>query len=275
MKTLLTLFGLFIFIIGNANEGQNLFNATCKACHTIGQGRLVGPDLKNISDKRSQQWLLAFIKSSTIMIKSGDAEAVAIAKEYNGILMPDNLFTDTQILSILEYIDQGGSGIDGEEMAIVDILSETTDENINSGAALFSGEKRLSNGGAACSACHSVKDERIFSSGTLAKDLTETWDNMGSSGVAAIIRSSPFPVMNLAYQNYTLTEEEVIDLTAYLRSVSKERYYQRSSDFSLLFAIFGIAVFMMIVTGTIILYFKRKSHPVNYDILNRPSKVVN
>jgi len=275
MKTLITLLGIFIFTLGNANEGQDLFNVTCTACHTIGKGKLVGPDLMSVTEKRSQEWLVAFIKSSSTVIKSGDADAKAISEEYKGILMPDNAYSDSQILSILDYIEQGGSGDSGEAVVVFDILSEVTSQNIESGAFLFSGEKRLSNGGAACSSCHSVKDERIFSSGTLAKDLTETWDNMGSPGVAAIIRSSPFPVMNMAYSKHSLTDEEVIDLTAYLKSVSEERYYQRSSDFSLAFAIFGILVFIMILTGTVILYFKRKSYPVNYDILNRPSKVVN
>lgn len=273
MKTLFIFLGLFTITFGYANEGQDLFKLTCAACHTIGGGRLVGPDLINIAEKRNQDWLISFIKSSTTMINSGDADAIAISDKFKGLLMPDNAYTDTQILSILEYIKQGDS--DESATVIVDILSETTSKNIDLGALLFSGGMQLSNGGAACSSCHSVKDERIFSAGTLAKDLTETWDNMGSSGVAAIIRSSPFPVMNKAYVNHSLTEEEVIDLTAYLKSVSQERFYQRSSDFSLAFAILGIFFFIMIVLATVILYFKRKSLPVNYDILSRPSKVVN
>ncbi len=273
MRTLLTLFGLFIFILGNANEGQDLYKATCAACHTIGKGRLVGPDLIGISEKRNQDWLISFIKSSTAMIKSGDPEAKAIADEYKGLLMPDNTYSDSQILSILEYIEQGESG--GQASVAVDILAGTTSENINAGAHLFSGEQGFENGGVACASCHSVKDERIFSSGTLAKELTETWEIMGSSGVAAILKSSPFPVMNIAYKNHSLTEQEVIDLTAYLKSVSEERYYQRSSDFSMAFAFFGIAFFLMIVVSTVVIYFKRKSNPVNSEILNRPSKVVN
>ncbi len=81
MKTLFTLVGLLIFILGNANEGQDLFKLTCAACHTVGKGKLVGPDLQNISEKRSQDWLVSFIKSSGTMIKSGDADAVAIFEE--------------------------------------------------------------------------------------------------------------------------------------------------------------------------------------------------
>ena len=67
--------------------GEQAFQI-CAACHTIGGGRLIGPDLAGIHDKRSQEWLQAFIKSSQSMIKSGDAEAVAIFEEYNGMLMP-------------------------------------------------------------------------------------------------------------------------------------------------------------------------------------------
>lgn len=276
MKTILIILGISMMTMGRANEGEQLFNKTCAACHTIGKGRLVGPDLLNITEKRSQEWLISFIKSSTSMIKSGDPEAVAIFKEYNHLLMPDNPYSDAQIISILEYISQGGSNTEaGDNTVAVDILSETTADNINTGLRLFSGSQQLTNGGAACTSCHKVRDERIFSSGTLAKDLSESFDVMGSAGMAAVIKNPPFPVMQVAYANHALTEEEVINLTAYLKSVSKERIYQRPSDFSTFFAVLGIGAFIMILLTTIILYFKRKKFPVNREILDRPSKVIN
>jgi cytochrome c551/c552 len=276
MKTILIILGISIMTMGRANEGEQLFNKTCAACHTIGKGRLVGPDLLNITEKRSREWLIPFIKSSTSMIKSGDAEANAIFKEYNNLLMPDNPYSDAQIISILEYISQGGNNIAGQENTVaVDILSGTTAENINTGLLLFSGSQQLTNGGAACVSCHKVRDERIFSSGTLAKDLSESFDVMGSAGMAAVIKNPPFPVMQVAYINHALTEEEVINLTAYLKSVSKERIYQRPSDFSMIFAIFGLIAFSMILISTVILYFKRKKFPVNREIIERPSKVIN
>lgn len=276
MKTLLLIIGILSFSVVSADEGEDLFKKTCAACHTIGKGRLVGPDLSNVTEKRSREWLVSFIKSSTTKINGGDADAVAIFKEYNNLLMPDNNYTDAQVMAVLNFIEQGGSGEgSGSSIPAVDILNEVTSENINTGAQLFSGNQRLSNGGSACSSCHKVRDERIFSSGTLAKDLSETYDVMGSAGVAAIIKSPPFPIMNTAYTNHALTDEEVLDLTAYLRSVSQQRIYQRPTDFSLFFAFFGIVVFVMIFMSTIILYFKRKKFPVNREILDRPSKVVN
>jgi mono/diheme cytochrome c family protein len=275
-KTILLVLGIFLFTIGRADEGEQLFKTTCAACHTIGKGRLVGPDLLNIAEKRSQEWLISFIKSSTAVIKSGDPDAVAIFKEYNSLLMPDNNYSDAQVVSILDYIKAGGSSTGGQENTVtVDILSETTSENVSIGLQLFTGTQRLENGGAACTSCHKVRDERIFSSGTLAKDLSESFDIMGSAGISAIINSPPFPVMQVAYNKNPLTEEEVINLTAYLKSVSKERIYQRPTDFSMLFAILSISAFIMILMTTIILYFRRKKFPVNREILDRPSKVIN
>ena len=77
--------------------------ATCGACHSIGKGRLVGPDLKGVTERRDEAWLISFIRSSQTMVKDGDAEAVKIFDEYK-IPMPDNNFTDEQIIGILNYI---------------------------------------------------------------------------------------------------------------------------------------------------------------------------
>ena len=210
------------------------------------------------------------------MINSGDADAKAIYEEYNKLLMPDNNYTDAQVMAVLNYIGKGGSGdAAGSGAPAVDILSKVTPENISAGAQLFAGKQRLTNGGPVCSSCHKVTDERIFSSGTLAKDLSESYDNMGSSGLAAIITNPPYPVMKQAYKNHDLTEGEVINLTAYLKSVSEQRANQHPADFSMKFIVYGLLFFVAIFISTILLYFKRKKFAVNHEILNRPSKVIN
>lgn len=259
-----------------ANDGEQLFKKTCAACHTIGAGKLVGPDLLEIGKKRNQDWLVSFIRSSTAMINSGDKDALDIFNEYNKLLMPDNNLSTPQIISIIGYIDKGSSQQSNNSISgTLDILANITQKNIQNGLRLFSGEKRLANNGVACIACHDVKDERIFSNGYLAVSLTESYDKMGSAGIAAILRSPPFPAMTSSYRNHILSEEEIIDITAYLKSVSKERYYQRPYDFSVSFALSGIFVFLCIYMITIILYYKRKKKAVNQTILDRPSKVIN
>ena len=42
------------------NEEKALFEQKCAACHTIGKGRLVGPDLAGVNKRRSKKWLNNF-----------------------------------------------------------------------------------------------------------------------------------------------------------------------------------------------------------------------
>ena len=64
------------FLLANGQDGEAIYKQNCSACHKLGQ-RLIGPDLIGINQKRSEEWLISFIKSSQTMIKSGDADAVS------------------------------------------------------------------------------------------------------------------------------------------------------------------------------------------------------
>ncbi len=86
------------------NKGETLFKQICTACHTIGGGKLVGPDLKDIHQKRSEDWLVPWIRNSQEMVESGDADAIQIFEEYNKIPMPPNALSDDEIKAVLEYI---------------------------------------------------------------------------------------------------------------------------------------------------------------------------
>ena len=89
-------------------EGEVLFKANCKACHHM-EMRLVGPALKNVDQRHSEEWIYKFIKSSQSMIDAGDSTANALFMEYNQIPMPDQKLDDDQIASILSYIKAEGS----------------------------------------------------------------------------------------------------------------------------------------------------------------------
>lgn len=268
---------MLAFVCGKANQGQDIFNKACAPCHTVGKGRLVGPDLKNISEKRTRKWLIDFIQSSQSVIKSGDPDAVALYKEYNNMLMPDQPLGVEQIKTILNYINDAGSGnteTDSEEQAM-DLLENASNENVAEGLQLFTGNTRFTNGGSACISCHKVKDDRIFSSGTLAKNLTNTYDILGSAGVSAILKNPPFPAMEEAYKNAPLTDNEVLSLTAYLRSVDKNSIYQHPVDFGFTFVILGVIVFILLQIIINLLYFKRKKYCVNKEIYDRQTAVIN
>ncbi|MBI4209798.1 MAG: cytochrome c [Deltaproteobacteria bacterium] len=87
----------------SAIDGAALFQKNCTACHTIGKGKLVGPDLKGVTSKRSKEWLIQWIKSSQAMVKKGDKEAVALFNEYH-IPMPDQNLSDEEINAIYRYV---------------------------------------------------------------------------------------------------------------------------------------------------------------------------
>ncbi|MEK6614506.1 MAG: c-type cytochrome, partial [Bacteroidota bacterium] len=72
---------LFSFLIFNfsflsAQDGTTIFKQKCSACHKIGEGRLVGPDLIGVTTKRSEDWLMKWTKSSSTLIASGDKDAI-------------------------------------------------------------------------------------------------------------------------------------------------------------------------------------------------------
>lgn len=90
-------------------SGDQIFKSVCSACHTIGKGKLVGPDLNGVHAKYPESWLISFIRSSQTMVKKGDAKAVKIFNEYNKIPMPDNNLTDAEIKNVINYIKQNST----------------------------------------------------------------------------------------------------------------------------------------------------------------------
>lgn len=89
-------------------NGEILFKQRCAACHTVGNGKLVGPDLKNVTVRRKEDWILRFVKSSQAVVKSGDQTAVALFNENNKIVMPDQNLNDSEIKDILAYVKKTG-----------------------------------------------------------------------------------------------------------------------------------------------------------------------
>lgn len=96
------------FAIADVAEGEKLFNANCTACHSFSD-RLVGPALKDVDKRRTDAWLLKWIKNSPEMVKSGDADAVKLYNEFNQVPMtPFTHLSDDQIKSIIAFMKTGG-----------------------------------------------------------------------------------------------------------------------------------------------------------------------
>lgn len=84
--------------------GKALFVKACAACHTIGQGVRVGPDLAGVTERRSEAWLKRFIPNPSRMIAEKDDTALKLSAEFNGLVMPDIGLSDPDVGDLLKYI---------------------------------------------------------------------------------------------------------------------------------------------------------------------------
>jgi protein SCO1/2 len=85
------------------NVGQYLFAKGCAACHTIGQGDKIGPDLKNVATSRGREWLARYIREPNKMREAGDPIAVALAAQYK-VVMPNLNVGDRDLDALLDYL---------------------------------------------------------------------------------------------------------------------------------------------------------------------------
>ena len=260
-----------------AQDGAALFKP-CTACHSIGGGKMVGPDLKGVTKRRTNDWLVQFILSSTKLVKSGDAEAADLLRQFNNIPMPDNALTVDQVNLIIKHIDggAGGASIDPKQVAlrqkIDSVLKTNSPLDIVAGNELFNGERRFENGGSACVLCHNATYNKKGRGGILARDLTKAYSRLGGfGGIRGIISTPPFPSMLETYKNHPVTEEENAQLQLFLKNTDEQNlsqplveraWFLRSAmvlGFFLLLAIKG-------------LWFRRKRLSVNHAILKRQKR---
>jgi len=107
-RGILLLTFLFTFplnVFPQNDDGAQIFKTNCISCHTIGGGRLIGPDLEGITKKRKTDWLKKWINSSSDLIASGDADAIAIFEEYNKVAMTSFYFEDEDMDALLAYLE--------------------------------------------------------------------------------------------------------------------------------------------------------------------------
>ena len=85
-----------------ALRGKQDFESKCFACHSMGHGKKLGPDLAGVTKRRSDDWLTRWLRSPEKMLET-DEHARALLKEYNNIPMPNQNLTDAEIRQYLKY----------------------------------------------------------------------------------------------------------------------------------------------------------------------------
>lgn len=98
-------------------QGASLFRTACAACHTIGQGDAIGPDLAGVPTAREHAWLVRFITHPDTMLQDHDPVAMALYKRFNQVNMPNLKLTEKDAESLIHYINSRTSALNPDTKA--------------------------------------------------------------------------------------------------------------------------------------------------------------
>ena len=212
-------------------DGKATFDKLCQACHTIGGGKRVGPDLQGLADRRERAWVEAFILAPDKVIASGDPIAKGLVDEY-GMQMPNLGVTAAQIGPLLTFLGFPSGGDSTTPTPTTSTPTTTTPEptptpgsgDAKRGENLFTGAQRLDAGGPSCLSCHSVAGVGALGGGRLGPGLTGSFAKYGGEqGLQAALKTIPFPTMAPIFSRRALTAGERADLIAFLESAPDQQ----------------------------------------------------
>ncbi len=214
---LLSTISLAIAVIAPAfADDAAFFQQNCATCHTIGGGRLTGPDLKDVTKRRDRAWLTNWLQNPRAVIDSGDPYAQKILQDARGIVMPTIPgMTPAQATALLDLID-AESKLPRSRFAGTQVnMRPFTPADVALGRSIFTGEHRLQNGGPPCISCHPRRGIGALGGGRLGPDLTLVSERLqGRKGLTAWLSNPASPTMNPVFAARALQPNEILALTA-------------------------------------------------------------
>ncbi len=207
-----------------SDEAVRFFENNCQSCHTIGGGRLAGPDLKDVLTRRDRAWLARFLPDPKAMIDGGDAYGQQLLLDARGVYMPtlpglnkdlaEKLLDLIEVESALEKSRFAGTQISDRPLTPQDVLV---------GEALFRGARAFKSGAPACASCHTTSGAIGLGGGRLGPDLTEAYARLeGRKALGAWLSAPPSPTMQPVFREHRLEGDEVLALVAYLKNQAEQ-----------------------------------------------------
>jgi mono/diheme cytochrome c family protein len=248
------------------------FRQNCANCHTIGGGRLTGPDLKDVAQRKDRAWLVQWLQSPRAVIDAGDPYAQKLVQDSRGVVMPSvggmNPPTANALLDLIEAESKlpksrfAGSQISDRPFTSHDVVI---------GREIFSGKRRLASGGPACTSCHTVRGLGGLSGGRLGPDLTLVYERLqGRKGLSAWLMNPASPTMAPVFRNTQIQPDEILPLVAFFEDAARKG---GQDDSSALLNFFLLAAGAMVI-GLVSLdaIWKKRIHGVRRQLVHRRTR---
>ncbi|MCL4216384.1 MAG: c-type cytochrome [Candidatus Hydrogenedentes bacterium] len=238
----ITLAALLCCGLGYAQETAAVFKANCASCHTIGGGRLTGPDLKDVATRKDRDWLRSFILNPQSKINSGDPYALQLLDEARGVVMPQVPGLTPEMVDFLLDLIEAESALEESQFKGIQVSMEPfTPEDVARGMAIFKGRQSLSNGGPSCVACHTVPGIGGLGGGNVGPDLTLVFERLqGRVSLSAWLQSPATPTMQSALRDTPLRPDEIHALVALFEDTAKKDTPVQSAVAQLSFLFLGL-----------------------------------
>lgn len=197
-------------------EPAAFFKQNCTSCHTIGGGRLVGPDLKDVTRRKDRGWLVQFMQNPKGMMDSGDAYALKLQQEARGVVMPAiQGMTPAQAQALLEMVT-AESKLPRSQFAGTQISERPlTGQDVANGRQIFLGQRALAGGGPACISCHTLRGLSGLGGGRLGPDLTRVYERLqGRKPLSAWLAAPASPTMAPVFKTRPMQPDEILALVA-------------------------------------------------------------
>lgn len=207
-----------------AQEAADFFRQNCHNCHSIGGGRLTGPDLKDVAQRKDRAWLVQFLQNPKAMIDSGDPYAAKLQQEARGVIMPAVAgMTPQRAEALLDLIAAESKLPKSQFMGLQISDKPFSPADIAEGKSIFRGARRLVNGGAPCISCHTVRGVAKMGGGRLGPDLTRVYERLqGRKALAAWLVAPATPTMKSVFKTHMLQPEEILPLVAYFEDAARQ-----------------------------------------------------
>lgn len=206
-----------------AQEAADFFRQNCASCHTIGGGRLTGPDLKNVTQRKDRAWLVEFMLNPQAMLDRGDPYALKLQQEARGVVMPAIAGLTRERAEALLKLIEAESKLEKSQFAGIQITDRPfTPYEISEGRRIFTGERKLAAGGPSCLACHSIEGTPGMGGGRLGPDLTRVYGRLqGRKNLASWLMAPATPTMQSVFRKHPLRPEEILLLVAFFEDKAR------------------------------------------------------